>query len=65
VSAVRDDLDALDRGVVEAGAIAAEALARVKALEARLNGPHRGADPGDAARRPAPTAAERWGDGRQ
>jgi hypothetical protein len=30
------DLDALDRGVIEAGVTAAEALARVAALEARV-----------------------------
>jgi hypothetical protein len=33
---VSADLDALDRGVVEAGQLAARALARVEALEARL-----------------------------
>jgi hypothetical protein len=30
------DLDALDRGVIEAGLAAAEALARVEALEAKV-----------------------------
>ena len=30
------DLDALDRGVIEAGLTAAQALARVEALEARV-----------------------------
>jgi len=32
----RADIEALDRGVIETGLVAAEALARVKALEARL-----------------------------
>jgi hypothetical protein len=32
------DLDALDRGVIEAGVTAAEALARVAALEATVTG---------------------------
>jgi hypothetical protein len=34
--ATQDDLDALDRGVVEAGRLAAEALARVEKLERRV-----------------------------
>jgi hypothetical protein len=33
---VSADLDALDRGVIEAGQLAAEALSRVAALEAKL-----------------------------
>jgi hypothetical protein len=33
---VRADLDALDRGVIEAGLVAAEAVARVAALEATV-----------------------------
>jgi hypothetical protein len=35
---VSADLDALDRGVIEAGVTAAEALARVAALEATVAG---------------------------
>jgi hypothetical protein len=34
---VSGDLDALDRGVIEAGLTAAEALARVASLEARVD----------------------------
>jgi len=34
---VSADLDALDRGVIEAGLMAAEALARVAALEAKVD----------------------------
>lgn len=34
--ATREDIEALDRGVVEAGQIAAQALARVEALERGL-----------------------------
>jgi hypothetical protein len=33
---VSADLDALDRGVIEAGVMAAEALARVAAVEAKV-----------------------------
>jgi hypothetical protein len=35
---VSADLDALDRGVIEAGQLAAQALARIEALEAEVAG---------------------------
>jgi hypothetical protein len=36
MSALSADLDALDRGIIEAGVLAAEVLARVKQLETQL-----------------------------
>jgi hypothetical protein len=54
------DLDALDRGVIEAGVTAAEALSRVAVLEARVEALSRAIElVGVATGQPAAAAAAR------